>query len=159
MRKMLLVSVDEYNALKSQPERSTDQAREEIYNDDSLSLKSKIALDSNYLRNQNRVKEELKTETSDEMDKLFAKMKSFLSSRDDENLASMMQKLKIDNEKPVEKIFVDKPVQQQKKASMRNSLKLLTDGLDNQEGEQTGSGMKRRRRRKKKQWLQMSFNK
>lgn len=69
-----------------------DPERSKIYSDNTLTPQSQVALDSNYLRNQNRIKEEMKTKTSEET--FFEKMKSFLASYDDKKFNSFLEKMK-----------------------------------------------------------------
>lgn len=83
--KMIILDLNEYRHLKAKTDANCageslsqyDQDRARIFADKRLSLNDKINLDSNHIRNNNRIREETQQQQNDEISKIIEKFKMF----------------------------------------------------------------------------------
>lgn len=185
MKKMMLIPVEEFNRLSSNGKTTTagstplsDPERAKIFDDKSLSFSNRMALDSLYLANLERVKEEMKDKKREDMTHFFDLMKNFIEKRDEtrkpavSELTIDLNRMSIDDEDPVivaetsvvtdkKKAAVEKKKRGQKPKTpeptkwqerTRQREKKKTSVLH----DQVGSGFKQNRR--KTVWLRMPFS-
>lgn len=88
---MVVLSVEEFNKLSADAavKPALDPEQEKIYRDKNVSETGKIAMESNYLRNLNRLKDEQTDKNKQAMTDFFEQMKKFFDHRGNQKQPSM----------------------------------------------------------------------